>query len=237
MPSSVASLLILFGVAFVQAENVFHEFKIKPRLAVPPYSPDCFTAKDLLLVDDQMPGKESIWHSQPTLSSLDEAYGICSSQSIAYTHSLSSLVHSPAGPTVRAKVGDTVSIKWINEHPSEGVTIHYHGNLMNQQPYSDGTGGVNTCVVGPMQAFEQTFVADNAGTHYWHGHNSMQLMDGLQGVLIIEDENDPEEVALKELYDEERVVFLQDWYHKSGPYLRTSKYGCDSSSGMGEPFW
>jgi FtsP/CotA-like multicopper oxidase with cupredoxin domain len=49
-------------------------------------------------------------------------------------------------------------------------------------------------------------------------------MDGLQGLIIIEDPDDPDELALKEMYDEERVLFLQDWYHKSGSSLRNSKF-------------
>ncbi|CAB9507669.1 L-ascorbate oxidase [Seminavis robusta] len=132
------------------------------------------------------------------------------------------------GPTIRANKGDTIQIKWNNESPSEGVSIHFHGLIMKDQPYADGTGTVSTCVVGPMQTFYQTFVADNAGTHYWHGHTSLDRMDGLQGAIIIDDPEDPEEQALQGLYDGERVIFLQDWYHRSGPGIRT---GLDS-----EPF-
>lgn len=133
------------------------------------------------------------------------------------------------GPTLRAEVGDTIHIKWINESPSEGVTIHYHGLLMKDQPYADGTGTVNTCVVGPMQTFHHTFVADNAGTHYWHGLTSLDRMDGLQGAIIIEDPNNEQEKALQAMYNEERVIFLQDWYHRSGPSIRngTNKSRCD----------
>ena len=186
LTTSTAKLLFLATaflarISFGNAEDVFYEWTIKPRLSVPPLSPDCYTGRDLLLVNGApMPGPE-----------------IC------------------------ANVGDTVHIKWINMSPSEAVSIHYHGNLMQNQPYADGTGGISTCNVGPMQTFEHTFVADNAGTHYWHGHTSLDRMDGLQGLIIIEDPDDPEEQALKDLYDEERVIFLQDWYHKSGPGLRT----------------
>jgi hypothetical protein len=34
-----------------------------------------------------------------------------------------------------------------------------------------------------MQSFKQSFVADNAGTHYWHGHVSLDRMDGLAGLI------------------------------------------------------
>jgi FtsP/CotA-like multicopper oxidase with cupredoxin domain len=79
-----------------------------------------------------------------------------------------------------------------------------------------------------MQTVVMEFVAYNVGTHYWHGHASLNRLDGLQGAIIIDDPNDPQELALKELYDEERVVFLQDWYHRTGASSRT---GLDS-----EPF-
>ena len=82
---------------------IFH----RPRLSVPPFSPDCYTDRDLLLVEDQLPG-----------------------------------------PTIKANVGDTVHITWHNHHPSEGLSIHYHGLLMQDQPYTDGAGGISTCVVG-----------------------------------------------------------------------------------------
>jgi FtsP/CotA-like multicopper oxidase with cupredoxin domain len=46
-------------------------------------------------------------------------------------------------------------------------------------------------------------------------------MDGLQGAIIIVDPNDLDEQALQELYDEEWVVFLQGWYNRLGPGIRT----------------
>lgn len=179
------SLIFIAGCSRPAASQpvVARHFTIRPRRSVPPHSPDCFTDKDMLLVNDQNPG-----------------------------------------PTIRANVGDTIQIKWVNESPSEGVSIHYHGLLMKDQAYADGTGGVSSCVVGPMQTFYHTFVADNAGTHYWHGHTSLDRLDGLQGAIIIEDPNDPEEQDLKEMYDEERLIFLQDWYHRSGPSIRTGTY-------------
>ena len=70
---------------------------------------------------------------------------------------------------------------------------HYHGILMQDQPYNDGTGGISSCIIGPMQTFVHTFVVDNPGTHYWHGHTSLDRMDGLQGAIIVEDPNNPDQ--------------------------------------------
>jgi L-ascorbate oxidase len=172
--------LLAATAAVASAEDVYYEWIIESHPSLPPLSPDCYTDRELLLVNNEFPG-----------------------------------------PILRANVGDTVRIKFDNKHPSEAVSIHYHGLLMQDQPFADGTSGISTCAVGPMQTFEHVFVADNAGTHYWHGHTSMDRMDGLQGLIVIEDPGDPEEQALKEMYDEERVIFLQDWYHKSAPGLRT----------------
>ena len=67
------------------------------------------------------------------------------------------------------------------------------------------------------------FLPHNLPTNSFNFH-SLDRMDGLQGLIIIEDPDDPSEQALKEMYDEERVLFLQDWYHKSGSSLRNSKH-------------
>ena len=46
-------------------------------------------------------------------------------------------------------------------------------------------------------------------------------MDGLQGPIVITDPNDLEEKALQSQYDEEILIWLQDWYHRSGSSMRT----------------
>jgi L-ascorbate oxidase len=62
----------------------------------------------------------------------------------------------------------------------------------------------------------------DVGTHYYHGHTSLDRGDGLQGPIIITDPNKRPPFE----YDEELVLFLQDWYHRPGPSQRT---GLDSS--------
>lgn len=46
-------------------------------------------------------------------------------------------------------------------------------------------------------------------------------MDGLQGPIVITDPSDPQEKALQSQYDEEILIWLQDWYHRSGSSMRT----------------
>jgi L-ascorbate oxidase len=62
----------------------------------------------------------------------------------------------------------------------------------------------------------------DVGTHYYHGHSSLDRGDGLQGPIVITDPNKPPPYE----YDDELVLFLQDWYHRPGPSQRT---GLDSS--------
>jgi FtsP/CotA-like multicopper oxidase with cupredoxin domain len=73
----------------------------------------------------------------------------------------------------------------------------------------DGPIGVTQCALGSKQSQEYVFEAYPAGTHFWHAHGSMHASDGLSGPIVIHpktESSDPFE------YDEERVIFLQDWY-------------------------
>jgi len=128
---------------------------------------------------------------------------------------------SNPGPEIRAEVGDTVRIRLINHHPSEATSLHFHGLRQLNNVYNDGSSTATQCPVGPMQTQVYEFKAMDAGTHYWHGHLSMNRNDGFQGPLVITNLSDSNEVALEEKYVEDHVVFLQDWYHKTGQERRT----------------
>jgi L-ascorbate oxidase len=178
----LAALLTAANAALVE-----YTWNVRLRRSRDSLSPDCFTDRDLLLVNDMNPG-----------------------------------------PVLRANVGDTVRVTVINHSPTEAISIHYHGLSMMGQPYSDGTGTVSQCSTGPMQTAVNEFVVMDVGTHYWHGHTSLDRLDGLQGAIVIDDPNDLQEQALKEMYDDEVILFLQDWYHRAGASARA---GLDS-----EPF-
>jgi FtsP/CotA-like multicopper oxidase with cupredoxin domain len=113
-------------------------------------NPDCFTDRDLLLVNDMNPG-----------------------------------------PLVRGNVGDTVRIAITNHSPVQSIGIHFHGLPMIGQPFADGVPTQSSCSTGPMQTVVMELIAQNVGTHYWHGHTSLNRVDGLQGAIIIDDPNDP----------------------------------------------
>ena len=101
------------------------------------------------------------------------------------------------GPTLRAKVGDTLVVELDNQLGMP-TTIHWHG--VDVSYAMDGAGWQIT----PVQAgdsFTYTFPLEHPGTYWYHPHfdTEHQVDRGLYGVLIVEDPNDP-------VVDEELVV-------------------------------
>ncbi len=73
------------------------------------------------------------------------------------------------GPTLYANVGDSVKLTMINESPIDSLALHFHGLVMQGQPYADGVPSVTQCAVGPLETQVYEFTVTNPGTHYWHG--------------------------------------------------------------------
>ncbi|KAJ4970470.1 hypothetical protein NE237_003569 [Protea cynaroides] len=116
------------------------------------------------------------------------------------------------GPTIRAKVGDTINIELTNKLVTEGVVIHWHGITQSGTPWSDGTASITQCVINPDETFVYSFNVNKAGTHFYHGHYGMQRSAGLYGSLIVELEDGKKEPFH---YDGEFNLLLSDWWHKS----------------------
>ncbi|EJK68654.1 hypothetical protein THAOC_10148 [Thalassiosira oceanica] len=127
----------------------------------------------------------------------------------------------PGVMPIRAKVGDTVRLTVQNNSPTDVLTVHMHGLTMKGQPYIDGVSSVTQCGSPPLSSQAYEFEVFDVGTHYWHGHVSFERSDGMQGPIIITDPESEEEMQLEEMYDDEAVVFLQDWYHAGGQMRRT----------------
>jgi len=115
------------------------------------------------------------------------------------------------GPLVEATEGDTIVIKITNAHPTLGVTIHFHGIHQIGTPWSDGPAHITQCPLGSGETQELRFKAYPPGTHYWHAHNGMELVDGLVGAVVVKPQV-PEPFE----YDEDQVLFLQDFFSQTG---------------------
>ncbi|GAA0538304.1 hypothetical protein GCM10010172_19520 [Paractinoplanes ferrugineus] len=90
------------------------------------------------------------------------------------------------GPTIRAKVGQLVQVRLVNESVPDGATLHWHG--VDVPNADDGVAGVTQDAVGVGGSFTYRFVADRAGTFWYHSHqiSHEQVRGGLLGALVVD---------------------------------------------------
>jgi FtsP/CotA-like multicopper oxidase with cupredoxin domain len=92
--------------------------------------------------------------------------------------------HTP-GPTLRITQGDLVKVVLVNKNIQEGTTLHWHG--IDVPAGMDGVAGVTQNAILPGRKFVYRFVADRAGTYWYHSHQfaDRQISEGLFGTLIV----------------------------------------------------
>jgi L-ascorbate oxidase len=132
------------------------------------------------------------------------------------------LVNGELNPTIRATVGDILELNVFNELPADwpdttdGISIHFHGFSQRGSPWYDGVGYHTQCPIPAGANFTYRTKVSAAGTYLWHGHSGSERVDGFYGPLIVATAGpDP----LADLYDEEIVLLLSDWYHSTGADL------------------
>jgi FtsP/CotA-like multicopper oxidase with cupredoxin domain len=114
---------------------------------------------------------------------------------------------SVPGPTLRVKQGDRVIVDFQNDH-FHCHTIHWHGQHVPWE--SDGAPGVTQDSVCKGQVFKYDFIAERAGTLWYHCHVDTQfhVMQGLFGAIIVE----PQETKLEPKdIDREYVLVLNTY--------------------------
>jgi FtsP/CotA-like multicopper oxidase with cupredoxin domain len=92
--------------------------------------------------------------------------------------------HSP-GPLIEAHQGDLVQVTLTNVDVPDGVTLHWHGvDVPNAE---DGVAGVTQDAVGPGKSYVYRFVAQDAGTYWYHSHQvaNEQVRGGLFGTFVV----------------------------------------------------
>jgi FtsP/CotA-like multicopper oxidase with cupredoxin domain len=93
---------------------------------------------------------------------------------------------SSPGPELRVRQGDLVEVTLLNESVPDGTTLHWHGvDLPNAE---DGVAGVTQDAVPVGGEHVYRFVAEDAGTYWYHSHqvSHEQVRSGLFGVLVVE---------------------------------------------------
>jgi FtsP/CotA-like multicopper oxidase with cupredoxin domain len=90
------------------------------------------------------------------------------------------------GPTIRARQGDLVEVVFVNESVAAGATLHWHG--VDVPNAADGVAGITQDAVPAGGHFLYRFVADDAGTYWYHSHqvSHEQVEGGLFGAVVIE---------------------------------------------------
>ncbi len=120
------------------------------------------------------------------------------------------LNHRTPGPEIRATVGQLIRVTLINESVPDGVTLHWHGvDVPNAE---DGVAGVTQDAVRKGGRYEYRFVAQDAGTYWYHSHqiSHQEVRLGLFGTLVVEPatplgvERDP--VLAVHTYDGRRTI-------------------------------
>ncbi len=114
------------------------------------------------------------------------------------------------GPLIEVNMGDRLVVNVTNKLSGKETSIHWHGLFQNGTNWFDGTVGVTQCGIPPGQSLVYNFTLEQFGTYWYHSHSGMQYTDGILGPLII---HAPAEADSRKLYDHDRVVLIQDWYH------------------------
>ncbi len=105
------------------------------------------------------------------------------------------------GPTIEAKVGDTVRVRVTNSLP-EATTVHWHG--LRLPAAMDGVPALQK-PIEPGATFTYEFKVTDAGTFWYHPHvrSDEQVERGLYGAIVVRDSAEPATTT-------DRVVVLDD---------------------------
>jgi FtsP/CotA-like multicopper oxidase with cupredoxin domain len=89
------------------------------------------------------------------------------------------------GPEIRAIQGQLVEVRLRNESVAAGVTLHWHG--LDVPNAMDGVAGVTQDAVPVGGDFTYRFIADQAGSFWYHSHqvSNPQVAGGLFGSLVV----------------------------------------------------
>ncbi|KAB8252282.1 conidial pigment biosynthesis oxidase Arb2/brown2 [Aspergillus flavus] len=113
----------------------------------------------------------------------------------------------------------------VNNHMPFNATVHFHGIVQLNTPWSDGVPGLTQKPILPGGTFTYRWTATEYGTYWYHAHARSLMADGLYGAiwinpapeipqpfhLISDDEKDIE--AMQKAESDPKLVILSDWSH------------------------
>ncbi|KAJ7599678.1 laccase [Mycena floridula] len=121
------------------------------------------------------------------------------------------------GTLIQAQKNDVLHITTNNllTDPTmrRSLTIHWHGLFQFRTASEDGPAFLTQCPVAPNHTYTYDIPLNGqSGTYWYHSHLASQYVDGLRGVLIVYDPEDPA-LPLYDVDDASTVITLADWYH------------------------
>jgi FtsP/CotA-like multicopper oxidase with cupredoxin domain len=114
------------------------------------------------------------------------------------------------GPLIHVGEGDRVTVN-VTNLTSLPHTIHWHGVLQRESWRHDGVPDVSQPAIGPGETFTYNFIAEPAGTMWYHCHvnvNEHVALRGMWGPLII-DPKTP--TPLEKEVTKDYILMLTDW--------------------------
>ena len=110
-------------------------------------------------------------------------------------------------PTRRVRVNQTVRVTVENSLYDQEVSVHHHGVHQVGTPYYDGTQNIAQPGLSSGQTMTYEFRAWPAGTHWYHSHTGLTEGDGLKGMFIVEDPDDP----WRHFYSVDEALMFYEW--------------------------
>ena len=147
----------------------------------------------------------------------------CLAKTVTYNFNLTWVMANPDGlaerkvigvngtwplPTIEVDKGDRLVVNMVNSL-DRSASMHFHGMFQNGTNYMDGPNMVTQCPISPGSSFTYDFNVDQNGTYWYHCHTDFCYPDGYRQALIVHDSD----AYFNDMYDEELVVTLSDWYH------------------------
>jgi len=110
------------------------------------------------------------------------------------------------GPELRVQEGDLVVVNFLSTVDGFDHTLHWHGQ--NVPYHQDGVPYVTQDPIPSGQDYTYSFIANPAGTYWYHCHvDSQHHIDmGMYGALIVE----PQDPAQDPPFDREATLFLDE---------------------------
>ncbi len=115
---------------------------------------------------------------------------------------------STPGPVIRARLGQLVAVRLVNESVPGGVTLHWHG--VDVPNAADGVAGVTQDAVLVGGEYVYRFRVRQPGTFWYHSHqvSHEQVVRGMFGAIVVTGPVPAgrDELAVVHLYGGQRTI-------------------------------